>query len=51
MSLAVSPFLSNLEIRMSTSSVKRGRSLVASLLLAVVESLLPTFTVHDGPPT
>ena len=51
MSIAVSPFLLNLEIRVSRSSVKSGRSLLASLLLAVVESLRPSFTVHDGPPT
>lgn len=51
MSLAVSPLLLNLEMRVSRSSVKSGRSLEAKLLLAVVESLRPSFTVHDGPPT
>jgi hypothetical protein len=39
------------EIRVLRSSVNNGRSVFAKLLLAVVESLRPSFTVHEGPPT
>jgi hypothetical protein len=40
-----------LEISLSRLSAAVGSSLWASVKLAVVESLLPSFTVQDGPPT
>jgi hypothetical protein len=51
MSLAVRPLFVKRDIRVVRSSVNNGRSVLAKLLLAVVESLRPSFTVHDGPPT
>jgi len=50
-SLRVRPLLVKCVIRVVRSSVNFGRSELAKLLLAMVESLLPSFTVHDGPPT
>ena len=49
-SLALKPLVAKVEISLSNPSVKLGR-FSAKLLLAVVESLLPSLTVHDGPPT
>jgi hypothetical protein len=51
MSLALRPLLLKRDISLSRLSVKRGRSLSAKDKLAVVESLLPSFTFQDGPPT
>jgi hypothetical protein len=51
MSLGVRFFFVNRDIRVLRSSVNNGRSVFAKLLLAVVESLRPSFTVHEGPPT
>ena len=44
------PFLEKAEIRVARSEVGAGRSLLASFKLAEVESLLPSCTVHEGPP-
>ena len=49
-SLAFKPLVAKVEISLSNPSVKLGR-FSAKLLLAVVESLRPSLTVHDGPPT
>ncbi|CAA7392912.1 unnamed protein product [Spirodela intermedia] len=38
-------------MRVLRSDVGAGRSLLALLRLAVVESLLPSCTVHEGPPS
>ena len=49
-SLAFKPLVAKVEISLSNPSVKLGR-FSAKLLLEVVESLRPSLTVHDGPPT
>ncbi|KVH97468.1 hypothetical protein Ccrd_000414 [Cynara cardunculus var. scolymus] len=51
MSLALSPLSSNVLISESREALKLGRLVSARARLAVVESLLPSFTDHDGPPT
>ena len=51
MSLAVRPFCWKREISLPRSSEKAGSSVMAKVGLAVVESLLPSFTAQDGPPT
>lgn len=51
MSLALRPLLANLDMSVSRSAKNDGRSLNASDGLAVVESLLPSFTAQEGPPT
>jgi hypothetical protein len=51
MSLAVRPFCWKREISLPRSSKKAGSSVMAKAGLAVVESLLPSFTAQDGPPT
>lgn len=51
MSLALSPLFANAEISVLRSEKGLGRSVLATERLAVVESLLPSFTFHDGPPT
>jgi hypothetical protein len=50
-SLSLKPFPLNMPIRFTRLVVALGISLSARLRLAVVESLLPSLTVHDGPPT
>jgi hypothetical protein len=50
-SLALRPLREKREISVSRSSMAVGSSLSARVELAVVESLLPSFTVQDGPPT
>ena len=50
MSVALSPFLEKAEMRVLRSDVGEGMSELAVLRLAVVESLLPSCTVHEGPP-
>ena len=47
---AFKPLVAKVEMSLSNPSVKLGR-FSAKLLHAVVESLLPSLTVHDGPPT
>ena len=49
-SWVVKPLLEKRDIRASRSEVGAGRSELAVLKLAVVESLLPNCTVHVGPP-
>lgn len=49
-SLAVKPLLAKLVIRSLRSNEGEGISLFAVSKLAVVESLLPNSTVHEGPP-
>ncbi|KVH97466.1 hypothetical protein Ccrd_000416 [Cynara cardunculus var. scolymus] len=51
MSLALSPLSSNVLISESREALKLGRLVSARARLAVVESLLPSFTDHEGPPT
>lgn len=51
MSLSLSPLPLKVDISMSRLSLKLGRLLSARDRVAVVESLLPSFTVHEGPPT
>lgn len=50
MSEVLRPFLEKAEMRALRSEVGAGISLLAKLRLAVVESLLPNSTVHEGPP-
>ena len=50
-SLVSSPCLLKLLISAGKSMNGVGMLLLASVLLAVVESLLPSGTVHDGPPS
>lgn len=50
-SFELRPLLLNKEMRSLRSSVAPGRLFSARLWLAEVESLLPSFTVHVGPPT
>jgi hypothetical protein len=49
-SLAVNPLFEKADMRSLRSIRGDGISLVAVSLLAVVESLLPNPTLHDGPP-
>ena len=49
-SWVVKPLLEKRDVRTSRSEVGAGRSALAVLKLAVVESLLPNCTVHVGPP-
>ena len=51
MSLALKPLLPNKETSLSRLSLKLGRLVAARLRPEVVESLLPSFTVHVGPLT
>lgn len=51
MSLVFKPLVLNKEISLSRSSLKLGRLAAAWLSPEVVESLLPSFTLHVGPPT
>lgn len=51
MSLVLRPFFAKAEMRPLRSEFGDGRSLLASLKLAVVESLLPNRTAHVGPPS
>jgi archaeosine-15-forming tRNA-guanine transglycosylase len=51
MSLGVRFLFVKRDIRVLRSSENNGRSVFAKLLLAVIESLRPSFTVHEGPPT
>ena len=51
MSLVLNPLVLNKEISLSRPSLKLGRLAAAWLKPEVVESLLPRFTVHVGPPT
>jgi hypothetical protein len=51
MSVVVSPLLEKAARRVARVEDGAGRSLLASDALAVVESLLPRRTVHDGPPS
>ena len=50
MSEALSPFLEKAEMSVLRSDVGEGMSALAVLRLAVLESLLPNCTAHDGPP-
>ena len=50
-SLVSRPWLLNLVMSAGRSMNGEGMLLLASVLLAVVESLLPSCTVHDGPPS
>jgi hypothetical protein len=45
------PFLANAASRVLRLDAGEGRSVFAVERLAVVESLLPSCTVHDGPPS
>lgn len=49
-SLVERPLPENEEMRVLKLEVGAGMLLFAALRLAVVESLLPSRTVHDGPP-
>ena len=51
MSLVLKPLVLNKEISLSRPSLKVGRLAAAWLRPEVVESLLPIFSVHVGPPT
>ena len=51
MSVTSSPFLEKLPISSARLEEGAGRSVFAWLSFAVVESLLPNRTVHDGPPS
>lgn len=51
MSVPLRPFLANAASRVLRLDAGEGRSVFAVERLAVVESLLPSFTVHDGPPS
>jgi len=51
MSVLLRPFLANAAIRVLRLDAGEGRSVLAVERLAVVESLLPSGTVHDGPPS
>jgi len=48
--LELNPLFAKADIRALRSISGDGISLVAASLLAVVESLLPNPTFHDGPP-
>lgn len=48
--MAEKPFLEKADMRKLRSESEGGISLFAALRLAVVESLLPSCTVHVGPP-
>lgn len=50
MSVELRPFFEKADIRALMSDVGAGISLFAPLKLAVVASLLPSCTVHEGPP-
>lgn len=50
-SLGLSPKSPKEEIRVSRGVDGAGRPVFARARLAVVESLLPSLGVHDGPPT
>ena len=50
-SVMLSPLAAKRVMRSGTPSDGAGRSRLASVSLAVSESLLPRETVHDGPPT
>lgn len=50
MSLVLSPLLEKAVMRSVRLKAGLGMSLLAELKLAVVESLLPNWTVHEGPP-
>jgi hypothetical protein len=49
-SVLLRPFLAKAAVRLARSKVGAGRSLLARDKLAVVESLLPRRTLHEGPP-
>lgn len=51
MSVLLSPFLEKAARRSLRLELGPGRSLLAKDALAVVASLLPSRTVHDGPPS
>ena len=51
MSLVLKPLLLNKEVSLSRPSLNVGRLVAAWLRPEVVESLLPSFSVHVGPPT
>lgn len=51
MSVLLRPFLANAASRVLRLDAGEGRSVFAVERLAVVESLLPSCTVHDGPPS
>jgi len=51
MSLVERPCAANLEMRFWRLEVGGGMLLLAKVLLAVLESLLPSFTVQFGPPS
>lgn len=50
-SLAVRPLAANMDVRVERFEVGPGISLLAALWLAVLASLLPRGTVHEGPPS
>ncbi|KAH0471036.1 hypothetical protein IEQ34_000759 [Dendrobium chrysotoxum] len=50
-SLVERPCAENLEIRLLRLEVAGGMLLLAALWLAVLESLLPNFTLQVGPPS
>lgn len=50
-SLGFRPFRLNREVRLLRLEDPGGRSVVAALRLAVLASLLPSGTVHEGPPS
>lgn len=50
MSVVLRPFLEKAEIKSLKSDTGEGMSLLAALKLALVASLLPNCTVHEGPP-
>ena len=50
MSLALKPLAENMEIRVARLDAGDGIWLLAALWLAVLASLRPSGTVHDGPP-
>lgn len=51
MSFWESPCAAKREVRLASPEVGGGMLLLAPLKLAVVESRLPTFTFHFGPPS
>lgn len=51
MSLTERPCAANLDVRLARLDVGGGMFLFAKVLLAVVESLLPSFTFQLGPPS
>lgn len=50
-SRAFSPLAANMEVRVERSENGEGIWLLAALWLAVLASLLPSGTVHEGPPS